>query len=331
MPPRRLLPGFLVLTALPLLYAQTPPTAPKDSLPAKLDLETIPLGLGPRPVPKEHPLTEARATLGRRLFFDALLSADRTISCASCHLPERGFSHGEPRGIRGQTLRRRAPTLFNRAYGTAFFWDGRTQTLEEQALKPIEDPSEMGSSVPETLKRLKDHPEYPALFAKAFDEGLSATTLAQALAAFQRALVRGNSPVDLFIHKHDHAALTEEQRHGMWVFDSKGRCWRCHTAPQYTDEKFHNTGVSWGKSPSDLGRYETTKQEGDKGRFKTPTLRGVTLTAPYMHDGSLKTLEEVVDYYSRGGNTNPHLDTVIQPLNLSPDEKRSLVAFLKCL
>jgi cytochrome c peroxidase len=312
-------------------HLQTPPAVPRDLLPATLDLETIPLGLGPRPVPKEHPLTAARVALGRKLFFDPLLSADRTIACVSCHVPERGFSHGEPRGVGGKTLRRRAPSLFNRAYGTAFFWDGRAQSLEDQALKPIEDPDEMGSSVAEALRRLKEHTEYPKLFAAAFDDGLTAPNLARALAAFERALVRGDSPVDRFVHKHDHAAMTEPERHGMWIFDSKGSCWRCHTAPHYSDEKFHNTGVSWGKTPLDLGRFETTKQEADKGRFKTPTLRGVKMSAPYMHDGSLKTLEDVVDFYDRGGVENPHRDSVLQPLNLSADEKRNLVAFLKSL
>jgi cytochrome c peroxidase len=328
---RAALPGLLLLVSLPLLLIPTGSEVPKDVLPEKLDLEEIPLGLGPRPVPKEHPLTAAKVALGRRLFFDPLLSADRTIACASCHLPERGFSHSQPRGIGGRPLRRRAPTLFNRAYGTVFFWDGRATSLEEQALKPIEDPEEMGSSVAETLRRLQQHAEYPKLFAAAFPDGITATNLAQALAAFERVLVRGNSPVDRFLHEHDHAAMTEPERHGMWVFDSKGRCWRCHPAPHYTDEKFHNTGVRWGKTPSDLGRYEFTKQEADKGRFKTPTLRAVKLTGPYMHDGSLKTLEDVIDFYDRGGQANPHLDPILQPLHLSAEEKRNLVAFLKSL
>jgi cytochrome c peroxidase len=272
-------------------------------------------------------------TLGRKLFFDPILSENNTIACASCHQPDHGFSSpgGPPRGIRGQTLSRKAPTLLNRDYGAAFFWDGRAKSLEEQALIPIANPEEMGSSVAAALKRLEANADYKAKFAAAFADGLTEKNLANAVAAFERQLRRGDSVVDRFHKNGERAAMTTEVRHGLWIYESKGHCWRCHVGSNYSDEKFHNTGVSWGKEPLDLGRFAITKDDADRGRFKTPTLRGVALTAPYMHDGSLKTLEEVVEFYSRGGRANPNLDPIMQPLNLTKDEIDDLVTFLKSL
>jgi cytochrome c peroxidase len=327
------------LVAAPLLAlgavfgADSPLPVPKDTLPANLSLDLIPLGLEPRPVLKDNPLTEARVQLGRQLFFDPLLSADKTVACASCHRPERGFSGGEarPRGIGGRRTSRRAPTLFNRAYGTSFFWDGRETSLEAQALKPIEDPSEMGSKVADVVRRLQADKAYKARFDAAFSDGVTAANLGKALAGFERVLLRGDSRVDHFRRKGEHAVLTPEERHGMWLYESKGRCWRCHSGANFTDEQFHNTGVSWGVKPLDLGRFAVTRQEADRGKFKTATLRGVALTAPYMHDGSLATLEEVVEFYNRGGGANPNRDPVLAPLELSKEEVRDLVAFLKAL
>jgi cytochrome c peroxidase len=310
-----------------------PQPVPADSLPARLPLDDVPLGLPPRSVPPDNPLTEARVALGRKLFFDPILSVDRTVACATCHRPERGLSSGEarPRGVHGRRGPRRAPTLFNRAYGTAFFWDGRAATLEEQALRPIEDPDEMGARLPDVLQRLQADPGYRARFAATFPDGVTTTNLARALAGFERVLLRGGSAVDRFVARAEADALTEPQRQGLWLYESKGRCWRCHAGPNYTDEHYHNTGVSWGKQPLDLGRFAVTKRDADRGKFKTPTLRGVALTAPYMHDGSLATLEEVVEFYNRGGGANPHRDPMLQPLGLSGDEIRALVAFLKAL
>ncbi len=321
--------GFAIVA----LAADGPPTLPKDTLPDSLDIATIPLGLEKkRPIPTENPLTKERAELGRRLFFDPILSADRSVACASCHLPDRGFAGKESRavGIRGQVGRRNAPTLLNRAYGTSMFWDGRVATLEEQALKPIEDPLEMGFSVPEAIKRLKDHQEYRKRFEGAFSDGVTASNLAKAIAGFERTVLSGNNKADLFV-LGEVGGMNERERHGMWIFQSRGLCWRCHSGHNLTDEDFHNTGVSWGKEPLDLGRFEVTKNENDRGRFKTPTLRGIGETAPYMHDGSIATLEEVVEFYNRGGVKNPHLDPVMQPLELKKDEMGDLVAFLRTL
>jgi cytochrome c peroxidase len=306
-------------------------SVPKDTLPAKLELDSIPLGLPERALPKDNPLTEARVALGRRLFFDPILSADQTVACASCHRPDKGFSSGDaqPHGIRNQALKRKAPTILNRAFGTAFFWDGRENSLEAQALKPIEDPTEMGAKLGEIIQRLRNQAEYRLQFEKAFPDGVTAVNLGKALASFERVLLRGDSAVDRFRRKGDHAALIPAQRHGLWLYESKGRCWRCHSGSNFTDEQFHNTGVSWGKG--DLGRFAVTRNEDDRGKFKTPTLRGVVLTGPYMHDGSLKTLEEVVEFYNRGGGANPNLDQLLGPLGLSKEEMSDLVAFLKAL
>jgi cytochrome c peroxidase len=327
---------FLGLIAFALAAGaspKSPPAPPKDTLPEKLALDDIPLGLGPRPVPKDSPLTEERVRLGRRLFFDPILSGDNTVACASCHDPAHGFAGSEARarGIRGQLSERRAPSLLNRAYGTAFFWDGRESTLEGQALRPIEDKKEMGSTVPAALERLRADETYKKQFEAAFPDGVTADNLARALASFERVLLRGDSRVDRFRRNGDAKALTPEERQGLWLYESKGRCWRCHSGANFTDEAYHNTGVSWANVVADRGRYALTKKDGDQGKFKTPTLRGVGLTGPYMHDGSMRTLKEVVQYYNRGASPNPHLDPALGPLGLSDQEVDDLVAFLKAL
>jgi cytochrome c peroxidase len=329
---RRLLPLALLLALGAAPPAAVPEAVPKDTLPADLGLDVIPLGLGARPVPRDNPLTEARVRLGRRLFFDPILSADGTVACASCHRPEHGFSGGpaRARGLGGRLTARKAPTLFNRAYGTAFFWDGRESSLEAQALRPIEDPTEMGSRLGGVVRRLQADEDYRMRFTTAFPEGVTAANLGKALASFERVLLRGDSRVDRF-RRGEAAALTPQERHGLWLYESKARCWRCHSGPNFTDEGFHNTGVSWGKDPPDLGRYRLTQRDGDRGRFKTPTLRGASLTAPYMHDGSMATLADVVEFYNRGGGANPCLDPALTSLGLSADETRALVAFLEAL
>jgi cytochrome c peroxidase len=323
----------LVLLGVITLPGAETPALPKDSLPAALALDTIPMGLATeRLVPRDNPLTEAKVKLGRRLFFDPILSSDNAVSCASCHDPAHGFAGPAPRavGVGGKQGTRNAPSLLNRAYGKAFFWDGRETTLEGQALQPIANPVELGSSVSQALERLRAHPEYPALFKTAFPDGLTEVNLARALASFERVLLTGNSPVDRF-RTGTIQSLNDSERHGLWLFESRGGCWRCHAGRNFTDEEYHNTGVSWGKAPLDLGRHELTKQEADRGRFKTPTLRGLAATAPYMHDGSMATLDEVVEFYNQGGGKNPHLDPSLAPLNLSKQDMRDLVAFLKAL
>ncbi|HZY90256.1 MAG TPA: cytochrome c peroxidase [Gemmataceae bacterium] len=331
--PRAVLAALPLVCCLAAVPAAAPPAVPEDTLPERLPLDTIPLGLpAARPVPKDNPLTEAKVRLGRRLFFDPLLSGDGSVSCASCHRPDHGFAGPEPRavGAGGRRGTRNAPSLLNRAFGGAFFWDGRAATLEEQALHPIESPVEMGSTVADALKRLGAHKEYPAAFRAAFGDGVSAANLARALASFERVLLAGDSRVDRF-RAGKFAALNDSERQGLWLFESRGRCWRCHSGQTFSDEGYHNTGVGWGGAPADLGRHNVTRAEADRGRFKTPSLRAVARTAPYMHDGSLATLEEVVEYYNRGGNKNPRLDPLMRPLGLSKRDVADLVAFLKGL
>ena len=310
-----------------------PPPLPKDTLPAELALNAIPSGLAPvRVVPDDNRLLPERVELGRRLFFDPLLSADGSVACASCHDPQRGFASAAPRavGIHGKVGTRNAPSLLNRAYGRTFFWDGRTATLESQAIEPIVNPVELGSQISDVLAKLAGNAKYRQAFAKAYDGGVTAENLGRALAAFERVLLSGDSQVDRFQAGHA-SALTDSQRRGLWIYESRGSCWRCHRGQNYSDEEFHNTGVAALQLQPDPGRFTVTHDEADRGKFKTPSLRGVSRTGPYMHDGSLATLRDVVEFYNRGGGKNPRLDPLIRPLDLTPQEFDSLVDFLKAL
>lgn len=318
------------------------PVLPQDTLPPTENLLRSQPLLGFEALPADDPagpLTEAKVSLGRRLFFDPILSKDRTVSCASCHQPNHGLASPDPLavGIGGKQGRRNAPSVFNRGYGKRQFWDGRAATLEEQSLQPISNPDEMGEALEPILVRLRDDQKYVSEFSKAFGQSESAaevvtsTRLASALAAFQRCLLIGDSPVDRF-RAADVKELSMEARQGLWIFESRGRCWQCHSGENFTDELFHNTGVSFGSENRDLGRSEISHDPQDRHRFKTPSLRGVAETAPYMHDGSIKTLEEVVEFYNRGGSPNDtELSPHLRPLNLSVDERRFLVEFLRAL
>ncbi|MEQ1909731.1 MAG: cytochrome c peroxidase [Vicinamibacterales bacterium] len=286
----------------------------------------IPLGLGVSiPVPAGNPLTPEKIEAGRRLFADTRLSRDGTIACTSCHDPERAFTKLEAvsPGVFGRRGHRNAPTLINRAWGRVFFWDGRAATLEEQVLMPIEDPNEMDLPLIEASARV----------------GLPTTEIAQALASYVRSLMSGNSPFDRFA-AGDCSALSPEERNGLRLFQGRGNCSICHDGANFTDEKLHNTGVAWASADDRAGLPGHFLDEGGaaiggssaaRGTFKTPTLREVGRTAPYMHDGSLATLDEVVDFYNRGGRPNPHLDPDLRPLDFSDEDRKSLVAFLRSL
>lgn len=324
--------SLAALTALSSLTLQGPalfaPRGPSEPPEAEL-----PLGLERElSEPEDNAFDRARWELGRDLFFERELSADRTIACASCHQPERAFADGEAlsRGARGQRTLRNAPSLLNRGFGASFMWDGRVASLEEQVLLPIEDELEMGLPLAELLARLAQHSEYRARFARAFPDGVTRANLARALAQYVRHLAFGDSAVDRF-RSGDYAQLTEEERVGLWVFESKGRCWRCHAGANFSDERFHNTGVGAVDGQAEQGRAAITGEAADRGRFKTPTLRGVAHSAPYMHDGSLGTLPEVIEFYRRGGNATPERDTLLEPLELSEREADALAAFLGAL
>ncbi|MCI0541793.1 MAG: hypothetical protein L0Z50_41885, partial [Verrucomicrobiales bacterium] len=305
------------------------------AMPVSLPLSPLPQGLNAlMPVPISNPVTEEKIALGRRLFFDKQLSRDGTVSCASCHHPDKAFTDGRalPIGVGGLQGRRSAPSLLNSAYTTSQFWDGRITTLEKQALIPLTSPGEMGNTLEAVLASLSGDPSYGEMLAKAFgSEGMTASRIADALATYQRSLVAANTPYDRYLLRKDESALSSAALRGLKLFRGKARCAFCHEGSLFTDQKFHNTGVSWGKQPLDLGRHEFTRKEGDQGKFKTPSLRHLLLTAPYMHDGSVKTLADVLEFYNRGAGANPYLDPAIQPLNLSRDEKLEVLEFLSRL
>jgi cytochrome c peroxidase len=294
----------------------------------------VPLGLDAyMPVPDHNPITAPKIALGRRLFFDTRLSADGRVSCATCHDPALAFAEHRrvSIGVFGRTGTRNAPALINRGYGSAFFWDGRAATLEEQVLGPIDNPVELGAGVDDAVRRLARDPSYASGFQRSFDRAPSRNDLARALATYIRSIRAGNAPVDRFL-AGDRGALSPREQTGLRVFRGKGNCTACHFGPTFTDERFHNTGVAWMTGAlSDEGRAAVTGRVEDRGAFKTPTLRHVADTAPYMHDGSIATLEAVIELYDRGGHPNPYLDAELRPLRLTADEKSALLAFLQAL
>jgi cytochrome c peroxidase len=293
----------------------------------------VPLGLLPVQWPKDNPYSRAKAELGKLLYFDARLSADNSVACANCHHPQFAFADGQPTslGIKGQRGGRSAPTVINRAYSLAQFWDGRAGTLEEQAKGPMANPIEMGNTHEAVVARLKEIPGYKVLFKQVFgDEEIDIDRVAKAIATFERTVLSGNSAYDRY-KAGNKKALTPMQIEGMNVYFNKAKCDQCHEGINFTTNSYHNLGVGMDKADPDLGRYVVTKDERDWGAFKTPTLRDIERTAPYMHDGSLKTLEEVVAYYNKGGIKNKNLDERIKPLNLTAKEEAALVAFLKAL
>jgi cytochrome c peroxidase len=274
----------------------------------------IPSGLDAYlPVPAANPLTRAKVELGRKLFADKRLSADGTVACISCHDPLRAFGDRNRLavGIRNQAGPRRAPRLVNRGYGRSFFWDGRAATLEQQVLQPIANPLEMASSAREAAARA----------------GIGETELRDALAAYVRTILSGNSAFDRYM-AGDSSALSVTELSGLRLFTGKAGCSNCHVGPNFTDERFHNTGAGNG---SDAGRASVTGRAEDRGAFKTPSLRDCARSQPYMHDGSLSTLEDVIQFYDKGGRANAQLDPEIRPLHLTGEEKATLVSFLRAL
>ncbi len=303
---------------------------------------TAPLGLPPVPVPADNPVTAETVALGRKLFYDRKLSTNDLLSCASCHNPQFGFSDGQKvsTGVEGKTGTRNAPTILNAAYGTNQFWDGRAASLEEQSAGPIANPIEMNQKHEVCVSRLNEDPAYVAAFQKAFGPGpITMGKIEKAIASFERTAISGNSRFDRYEYGGDKNALSPAAIRGLAIFKdkNKGNCATCHTIDSkhalFTDGKFHNLGIGVNSEGElvDQGRFVHTKLEADTGAFKTPTLRNIALSAPYMHDGSLKTLREVVDFYAGGGNSNPNLDKDMKPLNLTRAERDDLVAFLESL
>ncbi len=293
----------------------------------------IPLGLIPIQWPAGNPYSPAKWELGRALYFDSRLSADNSVSCASCHAVKSAFTDNLPNsvGIRGQHGNRSAPTVINRAYTLAQFWDGRASTLEEQAKGPMANPVEMGHSHEGVCNRLSGIAGYRRMFATAFgSEEITIDKVAMAIATYERTVLSGNSAYDRY-QAGNKRALTRAQIRGMDVFFNKAKCDQCHEGVNFTTNEYHNLGVGMDKPEPDVGRFAVTHNPQDWGAFKTPTLREIANTAPYMHDGSLKTIEDVVEFYDKGGIKNKNLDERMKPLQLSAREKADVVEFLKAL
>ena len=305
-----------------------PPTAPlvDDTAPAGFRAGT-PKSLAPA----DNALTEARAQLGRRLFFDKRLSRTNDIACATCHLHEAAFSDPKPvsAGVEQRQGTRNAPALVNLAWGRSFFWDGRAATLEEQAGKPIENPLEMDLPIADAVARVAAAPDYTGAFEAAYDGPVTEASLRKAIASFVRVLVSAASPYDRHL-RGDDSAFGEAERRGETIFSSdRGGCFHCHPSGSLTNEGYFNNG-SYAQG-GDTGRQMVTGRTGDLGKFKVPDLRNIAVSAPYMHDGSFATLDDVIDHYARGGSGSPTTDPSIQPLTLSPDDRADLRAFLESL
>ena len=278
-------------------------------------------------------LSRERVALGKKLFFDPVLSRNRDISCASCHLPELAFSDGLKTsvGTEGRLHNRNSPTLFNVAWQPYLFMDGGNPSLESQVIGPIEEHREMDLPFPEAMARVAAIEEYQTLFQKAFKDDVNPYTLSLALATYERSLVSYNSPFDRFYYQGDSSALSVSAQSGLQLFQSaKLSCSECHSFPFTTNFKFENNGLK--ESYTDLGRARVTNNRAeDEGKFKVASLRNVSLTAPYMHDGSLNTLSEVIDHYASGGSGHRLQSNMVQGFAISPTEKADLIAFLESL
>jgi len=318
--------AVVVLVILMALVATRAVRSPKATLPLGLETEAY-------HIPADNHMTTKKIQLGHLLYFDKRLSPDDSVACASCHRPNAGFTDNQPvsDGIRGQKGTRSAPTVINRVFSASQFWDGRAASLEEQAKGPLTNPIEHGfkdeAAVVEKVSSIR---QYRELFRAVFNSDVTMDGIAKAIAAFERTVISGNSKYDRYkVGEKD--ALNAQEIRGLQIFEGKGNCSPCHAGFNFTDEDFHNLGVGMDAESPDLGRYNVTHDESDKGAFKTPTLRAIGKTAPYMHDGSIATLEEVVHFYNVGGHPNSNLSPLIEPLGLSEQEEKDIVAFLNAL
>jgi len=331
---------LITLTASALLFQQ--PTAPRLIPIGKSVQIKAPLGLPPVPIPDDNPPTAETIALGRRLYYDPILSADKTVSCATCHSPQYGFADPKPvsEGVGKKTGTRNSPSVINSAYFTTQFWDGRAASLEKQAEGPVQNPVEMANTLAIVEQRLNADPSYREEFAKAWGaQPITYEMVEKSIASFERTVISGNSPFDRWKYGHKENAVSDAVKRGYIVFTSKkkGNCAACHSVGEkyamFTDNQFHNVGIGVDMGQfTDVGLYAVTHNEADKGKFKTPCIRNIVSTAPYMSDGSLKNLKEVVDFYIGAGNSNPNLDRQIHVLDfLSGRERADLEAFLNSL
>ncbi len=301
-----------------------------------------PLGLPPVPIPADNPPTAETIALGRRLYYDPALSADNTVSCATCHDPRFGFADPKPvsEGVGKKTGTRNSPTVLNSAYFQVQFWDGRAPSLEKQAEGPVQNPVEMTNTLPAVEQKLNADPSYRAEFAKAWGPGpITYEMVEKSIASFERTIISGNSPFDRWKYGHDEKAVDSSVKRGYIVFTSKKKanCAVCHVVGDkyalFTDNKFHDIGVGVDMGNIiDPGLIAVTHNPADAAKFKTPSLRNIAQTAPYMSDGSLKDLKQVMDFYIGAGNSNPNLDKEIHALDfLTGQERSDLLAFLNSL
>jgi cytochrome c peroxidase len=282
------------------------------------------------PFPKDNPYTPEKAALGKKLYFDTRLSAANLLSCASCHSPAYGWGDGQAKGVghNMKPLARRSPTIVNAAFGEIFMWDGRAGSLEEQALGPIRADVEMNLPIEKLLEKLEAIPQYKPLFQAVFPkEGMSPDTIAKAIATYERTVVSGRAPFDAWI-EGDEKAIPEEAKRGFVLFNGKAGCANCHSGWNFTDDSFHDIGLE----DADIGRGKflpaVVKMQH---AFKTPGLREITRRGPYMHDGSVSSLEGVMDHYANGGVDRPSRSELMKPVGLSRQEKADLIAFMKTL
>lgn len=282
------------------------------------------------PFPKDNPYEVEKAILGKKLYFDTRLSAGRLLWCKSCHNPGYAWGDGQPKGVGHlmKTLGRRSPTIINAAYGQIFMWDGRMGSLEEQALGPIQADAEMALPLDKMLARLKAIPDYKPLFDAAFPgQEISAKNVARAIATFERTVVSARAPFDAWVEGDD-KAISESAKRGFLVFNNKGQCSLCHSSWRFSDDSFHDIGLS----DDDIGRGAFLQNVPKvQHAFKTPGLREISLRGPYMHNGSIATLEAVVEHYDSGGVPRESRSELIRPLGLTSEEKSDLVAFLRTL
>ena len=293
----------------------------------------IPKGFPQPNIPEDNQLTEARVELGRRLFFDPIMSRDTSVSCATCHRPEFAFTDGLPvsMGIRGEFVTRNSPTLTNVAYqDSGLLLDGGVPTLEMQILVPVQEHSEFDFELRLIANRMKNDTTYVRLSQEAYDQAPSPFVITRSISAFERTLISGNSRYDQYING-DKKALTKEEQKGMDLFFNQLHCAECHGGFNFTNLTVQNNGLYTYPYPLDSGKMRVSKDEADRDLFKVPTLRNIAVTAPYMHDGSIATLEDVVDHYDKGGMKHQHKNELIKPLNLTGKQKKQLVAFLKSL
>lgn len=283
-------------------------------------------------IPADNPQSDAKVALGAQLYFDSRLSIDNSVSCATCHAPETAWANHDKvdTGVGGRQGTRNSGTVLDAAHMKFQFWDGRAQTLEEQALGPIHNPVEMGETLEHVVQKLNAIAGYRAQFHRVFGTAVTTDGIAKAIAAFERTVLSGPSSYDRFM-AGDRTAMSESAVRGLELFDGTAGCSACHAPPMFSDQSFHNIGVGMDRSTPDIGREAVTNDPTDRGKFKTPALRNVALTWPYLHDGSAATLEDVVEIYDSGGVPNPTLDPRVTPLGLTVDQKKDLVAFLRSL